>query len=125
MSRLMIAGGLALVLALAATARAQAPSGKPAPPPELVRARDRIDAIDRQLRELLFERARVVREVAEIKRQRGLPVRNPEREKQVIAQLTAGPPGPLPPGSLVRIWQQIFIEMYLLEEEPPGRAPAK
>jgi chorismate mutase-like protein len=96
---------------------------RPAPPPpaELVRARERIDAIDRQLLDLLSERARIVVQVGEIKRARHLPVHNPAREKQVVAALTAGKPGPLPPPSIERIWQQIFAEMRLLESTP---APA-
>jgi chorismate mutase-like protein len=108
-----------------APSAAPAATARPAPPPELVRARERIDAIDRQLRDLLFERARVVLEVGAVKRKHGLPVHNPERERQVVAQLTAGAPGPLPAASIARIWEQIFVEMRLLEEAPPPPPAAK
>jgi chorismate mutase/prephenate dehydratase len=115
---------LLVVTLLPLSAWAQAPGrGEPQkapPPPELVRARERIDAIDRQLLSLLFERARIVLQIGEVKRSRGLPVHNPERERQVVAGLTAGPPGPLPPASIERIWQQIFAEMRLLEEALPA-----
>ena len=51
--------------------------------------RDKIDAIDAQLLELFKERMAVVSKIAGYKKERGLPVRDPEREKQMLAALTA------------------------------------
>jgi chorismate mutase/prephenate dehydratase len=92
------------------------PVSATAPAPELTRARERIDAIDRQLLELLSERARIAVQIGEIKRKQGLPVHNAERERQVVANLSARNVGPLSPASIERIWQQIFAEMKLLEQ---------
>ena len=118
---------LPMLLLAPALIFAQSPStlpARPAPPSpaELVRARERIDGIDRQLLDLLSERARIVVQVGEIKRARNLPVHNPAREKQVLAALTAANRGPLPASSIERIWEQIFAEMRLLESTPPPAA---
>ena len=51
--------------------------------------RDKIDAIDAQLLELFKERIAVVSEIAGYKKEHGLSVRDPEREKQMLAALTA------------------------------------
>lgn len=58
--------------------------GKPTPP-ELQSLRARIDAIDRQVLELLAKRMRVVEEVAAVKRAHGLPIRDWVREREVFA----------------------------------------
>ena len=50
-----------------------------------------IDAIDRELLQILNRRAALANEVGEIKRAEGSTVFRPEREAQVII---AGPPGP-------------------------------
>jgi len=46
--------------------------------------RSQIDKLNREIVELLAKRMEVAGEIAEYKRQRGLPVHVPEREKQVI-----------------------------------------
>ena len=48
-------------------------------------ARARLDAIDRDLLTLLAERARITRELTEWKRSAELPLRDPEREAQMVA----------------------------------------
>ena len=52
---------------------------------EVTRRRDRIDALDRQLVELLAERRGVVRELASIKRAEGIPIRDDAREATMHA----------------------------------------
>lgn len=51
---------------------------------ELSRARDNIDAIDRQMAELFLKRMDTVKKVAELKRKEGLPILNSSREQEVI-----------------------------------------
>lgn len=46
--------------------------------------RAEIDKLNKEMVELLAKRMEVAGEIAEYKRQRGLPVHVPEREKQVI-----------------------------------------
>ncbi len=46
--------------------------------------RQRISQIDRILIQIIEERVEVGKEIAEIKKQEGLPIENPEQEKRVI-----------------------------------------
>ena len=51
--------------------------------------RDKIDGIDDQLLALFKERMAVVSEIAGYKKAQGLPVRDPAREKELLAARTA------------------------------------
>ena len=50
----------------------------------LTQAREEIDRIDRQMAELFCKRFHAAQRIAEYKRSRGLPVLDPEREREVI-----------------------------------------
>jgi chorismate mutase / prephenate dehydratase len=74
--------------------------------------RQQIDSLDQRIVELVQERARVVEEVGDIKREAHLPVTVPSREQQVIAkaqELAKG--GPLPSETVGRIYQKLVEEM--------------
>ena len=74
--------------------------------------RQQIDSLDQRIVELVQERARVVEEVGDIKREAHLPVTVPSREQQVIAkaqELAKG--GPLPAEAVGRIYQTLVEEM--------------
>ena len=58
--------------------------------PALLALRQRIDALDRELLEVLNRRMQVVVEVGELKKHEGSPVFRPEREAQVIDGLESG-----------------------------------
>ena len=73
--------------------------------PEL---RIQIDAVDRELLELLNRRAALANEVGEIKRVEGSPVFRPEREAQVIHGLQTANAGPLKGDSVAHIWREIM-----------------
>ena len=81
----------------------------------LATLRSQIDALDRQLLELLNQRARVAQEVGEIKRAEGAPVFRPEREAQVIAQLRGANAGPLKSESISAIWLEVMSACRSLE----------
>jgi chorismate mutase-like protein len=51
--------------------------------------RERIDSIDRQLIDLLNERMQCAQEIGRIKKAAGKPIRDPERELDVIAKIKA------------------------------------
>ena len=51
--------------------------------------RERIDNIDRQLIDLLNERMQCAQEIGRIKKAAGKPIRDPERELDVIAKIKA------------------------------------
>lgn len=56
---------------------------------ELSDWRERIDGIDRQLIDLLNERMQCAHEIGRIKKAAGKPIRDPERERDVIAKTKA------------------------------------
>jgi chorismate mutase len=79
---------------------------------QLATYREQIDSLDQRIVELFQQRARVVEEVGNIKRQAHLPVTVPGRERQVIEkaeELAKG--GPLPAEAVGRIYQKLVEEM--------------
>ena len=51
--------------------------------------RERIDGIDQQMIELLNERMHCAQEIGRIKKAAGKPIRDPARERDVIAKIKA------------------------------------
>lgn len=92
-----------------------APMPPAAPDPALLTLRERIDAVDRQLLELLNRRASLALEVGEIKKRDGSPVFRPEREAQVIDGLKSVNAGPLGSDSVAPIWREIMSACRSLE----------
>ncbi len=85
-------------------------------PKPLAALRSEIDALDRELLNLLNRRARIAQEVGGIKRGEGAPVFRPEREAQVIAQLRTGNAGPLHGDSVAAIWREVMSACRSLEK---------
>jgi chorismate mutase len=79
--------------------------------------REQINSIDDELLKLFNERARLALEIGKMKRTLGLPIHIPSREEQIITRLQQENPGPLPPTSIVRLYQQVIQESRKLEEE--------
>jgi chorismate mutase / prephenate dehydratase len=84
---------------------------------ELDELREHLDAIDARMVAILSERARIVAQVAEIKKQRHMPVYIPEREAAIIQRLRTINPGPLSGGAIERIYRAIIEEMRNFENE--------
>lgn len=92
---------------------------------ELRVLRDRIDTVDRQIHQLLNDRARLAQGVAEVKeryREGGeTPVfYRPEREAQVLRAVMARNEGPLPDQAVARLFREIMSVCLALEQ--PMRA---
>ncbi|MCY4587344.1 MAG: chorismate mutase [Bryobacterales bacterium] len=85
--------------------------------------RERIDTIDRRLLELLNERVECVLRLSPLKRQAGLPVFSPEREKAVIEELKKLNKGELSDEAVERIFELIMAEMRFLQERERKRNP--
>jgi len=85
------------------------------PNPDLLALRSRIDALDRELLELLNRRAALAQEVGEVKKKEGSVAFRPEREAQVIDGLKAANPGPLKTVSVAPIWREIMSACRALE----------
>jgi chorismate mutase len=92
--------------------------------------RKQIDVLDRQLVELLSERARAVLRIGHLKLETHLPVHEPAREKVVYANVRAANKGPLPDIELVRIFERLIdvmrsMEMHETELEKNALADAQ
>lgn len=77
--------------------------------------RNRIDVLDRQLVELLSERARAALMIGHLKAQTSLPVYEPAREKVIYANVRAANKGPLPDIELTHIYERIIDVMRALQ----------
>lgn len=77
--------------------------------------RVRIDDIDRQLLQLLNERAAIALEVGRAKRQAGASVHVPERERAVLEGLVQLNAGPLSPDAVRAIWREILSASRALQ----------
>lgn len=93
---------------------------------QLEACRRQIDSLDQRIVELVQERARMVEQVGNIKREAHLPVAVPSREQQVIAkvqELAKG--GPLPAEAVGRIYEKLVEEMRNWEAELNAAATTK
>jgi chorismate mutase len=79
--------------------------------------RERINSIDDELLRLFNERAKLALEIGRMKKEQGLPIHIPTREEQIITRVQQENPGPLPPTSIARLYQQLIEESRTLEEE--------
>lgn len=78
--------------------------------------RERIDALDLEILELLNRRAKVAQEVGDLKKREGSPVFRPEREQQVIQGLQKANPGPLKPEGIAAVWRELMSACRALEQ---------
>lgn len=85
--------------------------------------RKKIDELDRQLVELLNERARAAVEIGRLKRNTNLPIYEPERERAVFANVQELNGGPLPGREMVRIFERIMDVMRNIQKEGIGNKP--
>lgn len=86
---------------------------KPTSVPEL---RQEIDAVDTQILELLHRRLELVFQVGEIKREHGVRVYDPERERQMLARLAEAARPPMNGETVRRIFERIIDEFRAQEK---------
>ena len=79
--------------------------------------RIKIDDVDRQLVDLLNERARYADEIGKIKEQLGLDAYSPRREQEVLENGLGSNKGPLSDAALRRLFERIIDESRKLERE--------
>ena len=77
--------------------------------------REKIDALDRQIVDLLNERASVVVEVGKVKQKTGGPIYAPARESAVLARVLGANKGPLPDICIERIYRELMSGSFALE----------
>jgi len=79
--------------------------------------RNRIDTIDKQLLDLLSQRADLVHEVGLIKKRDGLQIYAPDREEALLRKLVEMNEGRLPEKSIRSIYREIMSAALALEED--------
>jgi chorismate mutase len=78
--------------------------------------RKKIDELDRQLAALLNERAAAAVEIGRLKRNTSLPIYEPEREREVIANVKRSNTGPLAERDLGQIYERIMDVMRSIQK---------
>ncbi len=84
--------------------------------------RRRIDECDDEIVRLINERLRVCEEVGRFKEERGMEVRVPSREEEVIARALEVSEGPCPPDVLEKVLRILIDAAVALES---GRSPSR
>jgi chorismate mutase len=84
--------------------------------PELDALRRAIDDVDRRILDLIAERVGIVLKVGEFKRQRSLPIYDPERERAMIEHLIRIAPKPLNSEIVRRIFERVIDESRRIEQ---------
>lgn len=78
--------------------------------------REQIDAIDKQILDLLNRRARVAQDVGHVKAETNAPVFRPEREAQVLRAVAERNPGPLLADDVQTVFREIMSACRALEK---------
>jgi chorismate mutase len=78
--------------------------------------RKKVDELDRKLAALLNERAAAAVEIGRLKRHTNLPIYEPERERQVIANVQRSNAGPLTERDLAQIYERIMDVMRSIQK---------
>jgi len=78
--------------------------------------RDKIDDLDRKLAALLNERAAAAAEIGRLKRNTSLPIYEPDRELDVIANVQRNSTGPLADHDLSQIFERIIEVMRSIQK---------
>jgi chorismate mutase len=79
--------------------------------------RRRIDEIDKKLVQLLNERSHCALEVGKLKQASNLPLYQPDRENEVIANAERNNPGPLSDAAIRRLFERIIDEARAAERD--------
>lgn len=82
---------------------------------EIYHWRDCIDAIDLKLVKLLNKRAHCADEIGKLKLRLELEAYSPEREKEVMHNVTKANPGPLSAKAIRRLFERIIDESRSVE----------
>lgn len=88
---------------------------------KLTELREQLDAINRQLLQLLNERATISREIGQIKEKQGVPKFDPIREKQMLEEIISLNEGPFDDSTLKYLFKEIFKASLGLQEEEHKR----
>jgi chorismate mutase / prephenate dehydratase len=82
---------------------------------ELRRLRERIDALDRRIVELLNERAELARAVGDEKAKLRRPIRDAAREREVLLRVSMANAGPTPQADLLAVYRRLIAAARTVE----------
>ena len=77
--------------------------------------REEIDRLDKELLKIFNERASLALKIGEIKKELGIPVYDPSREKLIFDRMRKENPGPLENEAIVRLFERVIDESRSLE----------
>ena len=87
--------------------------------------RRRIDEIDKKLVELLNERSHCALEIGKLKQAANIPLYQPDRENEVLANAERANPGPLTDAAIRRLFERIIDEARAAERNAMHQDGAK
>ena len=86
--------------------------------------RKEINRLDAELLRIFNERADLALKIGEIKKELGIPVYDPEREKRIFETMSRENPGPLEDDAIVRLFERVIDESRRLERlRTKGHSP--
>lgn len=77
--------------------------------------REEINRLDRELLRIFNDRATLALKIGEIKKEHGLPVYDPDRERRIFESMTTANPGPLENEAIIRLFERVIDESRRLE----------
>jgi chorismate mutase len=77
--------------------------------------RREIDRLDDELLRIFNQRAALALQIGHLKKELGLPVYDPQREKRIFAKMTGNNPGPLDDQAIKRLFERVIDESRTLE----------
>jgi chorismate mutase len=77
--------------------------------------RKEIDRLDDELLQIFNRRAALALKIGEIKKERGMAVYDPGREKRIFRRMQEDNPGPLENAAIVRLFERVIDESRHLE----------
>ena len=79
--------------------------------------RQKVDLLDREMVKLINQRASVAHEIGRLKRESGMAIYEPVREKAVLANVQDANQGPLSDHDIVSIFERIMDMMRKIQQE--------
>ncbi|MGO9517685.1 MAG: chorismate mutase [Candidatus Korobacteraceae bacterium] len=87
--------------------------------------RRKIDDLDRRLVQLLNERAQCAHEIGKLKRNSGMPIYEPDREKVIFENIKRQNEGPLSEVQLRMIYERLVDVMRQIQREEMAPEPPR
>jgi chorismate mutase len=87
--------------------------------------RRKIDDLDRKLVQLLNERAQCAHEIGKLKRNSGMPIYEPDREKIIFENIKRENEGPLSEVQLRMVYERLVDVMRQIQREEMVPEPLK